>query len=364
MEMSSLMLAVVLMTAALPARSTLGLPPPRSYLARQVLVWWRASGQVEWIDGPGTYELRFPCAYARGAVEVLSVEVAREAGGETPAYRECAPQEVRRLAEQGAQERVRFSDIVMEVQPGSGAAARAVTGSDGRIVIVGAEFVTAQRVRCLVSAQDGRSAELIRAVVHGDEVTVEGWLAPARAGEAVVIVDGVRFTAEPEAPAEPPWNVTVRWMGQEVAAIADSGDCPVVFPCVHGGAGVESATLRLRHYTAVDLLVGGRAVRAELADTPEERSWGLQGRPGLGPDEGMLFFFELPLRPIFAMRSVSFPIAVAFIAADGTIVSIEKLTPGDAHGVTSPVPVNYVLEMEQAWFEENGVKPGDAVTIP
>jgi hypothetical protein len=84
----------------------------------------------------------------------------------------------------------------------------------------------------------------------------------------------------------------------------------------------------------------------------------------LAPDEGMLFYFERPLLATFVMKTVSFPIAVAFISADGVILNIEKLNPGDAQGVTSAGLVSYVLEMQQDWFDKNGVRPGGRVVIP
>jgi len=364
MDIVSLVMTAALLTASLPPGSALGSPAPRSRLARQVLVWWQGSGQVEWIDRPGTYELRFLCSYVHGAAEVLSVGVERDESSGRGAYRDCTPDEVRRLAAEGQEARVRFSDVLSGADLGDGATWPAVTGPDGGVVAVGARLSTVQGVWCMVPARDAESLRFARAAMQGDEVTVQGRLMRTDAAEAVVLVDGVRFWGEAESQDEPPWKVTVRWVGEEVAAFSAPGDYPVVVPCVHQGGGVERATLRLRQFRAVDLLVGGNAVRAELADTPEARSWGLQGRPGLAPDEGMLFYFEAPLQPIFVMRTVSFPIAVAFIAPDGTIVSIEKLNPGDAHGVTSPVPVNYVLEMEQSWFEKHGVGPGDVVIMP
>jgi len=122
--------------------------------------------------------------------------------------------------------------------------------------------------------------------------------------------------------------------------------------------------VRLREARVVDLKVAGHPVTAELADTPQSRSWGLQGRVGLAPDEGMLFYFERPLRPTFVMKTVSFPIAIAFISADGVILNIEKLNPGEAEGATAAGNVTYVLEMQQDWFDKNGVHPGDRVTVP
>jgi uncharacterized membrane protein (UPF0127 family) len=180
-----------------------------------------------------------------------------------------------------------------------------------------------------------------------------------------VLVEAARLEGDEDVPREPPWTVVV-WQGDtEVARFSRPGEYAVRLPCAHREGAAEAASVRLREFKVVDLEVGGHRVSAELADTPAKLSWGLQGRDGLGPDEGMLFFFERPLRPVFAMKTVSFPLSIAFVRADGTIVSVEKLSPGDRRRVTSPVPVNYALEMAQGWFESHDVAPGGGkVTMP
>jgi len=120
-------------------------------------------------------------------------------------------------------------------------------------------------------------------------------------------------------------------------------------------------TLLLREMKMVDLTVNGHPVAAELADTPQSRSYGLQGRRGLAPDHGMLFFFPEPLRPGFVMKTVSFPLSVAFFRRDGTIVHIGRLSPGQRGSVRPPVAVNYVLETRQGWFAARGIRPGGRV---
>ena len=58
------------------------------------------------------------------------------------------------------------------------------------------------------------------------------------------------------------------------------------------------------------------------------------------------------------------PEQALIIRADGVIVHIARLNPGDLREAMPPVPVNYVLEMPQGWFAEHGAGPGSTVAIP
>ncbi len=140
------------------------------------------------------------------------------------------------------------------------------------------------------------------------------------------------------------------------------GWCRTEFPCPHRPGRAELLGVRVRQFRAIGLEVGGRSVTAEPAVTPAQRSYGLQGRTGLPEDHGMLFVFRRALRPRFVMKSVSFPLSIAFIRGDGVIADIRHMDPGDRWGVEPDVPVNYVLEMERGWFRRNGVGEGDTVS--
>jgi len=186
---------------------------------------------------------------------------------------------------------------------------------------------------------------------------------PAVPGGTFLLAEEVA-PAEGDGPAdEPPWRVVVSWGGRDGPPLTQPGNYPLVLPLGEGRAPGRAA-LQLRRFKVVSLDVGGHAVEAELADTPDARAWGLQGRRGLAPDQGMLFFFPQPAQPRFVMKTVSFPLSLAFIDARGTIVQIGRMRPGDQGGVAPFVPVHYVLEMEQGWFRAHGVGIGAKVTMP
>ncbi len=103
----------------------------------------------------------------------------------------------------------------------------------------------------------------------------------------------------------------------------------------------------------------------EVADTPEQRAQGLQGRRGLAPSAGMIFDFGVS-RPVFMwMKNTPTPLDMLFIAADGRIVNIAPHTqPFSVATFGSAGPVRYVLEVAAGTAARLGVKPGDRVIYP
>jgi uncharacterized membrane protein (UPF0127 family) len=100
----------------------------------------------------------------------------------------------------------------------------------------------------------------------------------------------------------------------------------------------------------------------ELATTPETRSCGLSFRDSLPAHRGMLFVYAEPEILTFWMKNTRMPLSIAFIDTAGRVVSIQKMNPFPTTTVyESPVPALYALEVNQGWFEKNGVGVGDVV---
>ncbi len=99
-------------------------------------------------------------------------------------------------------------------------------------------------------------------------------------------------------------------------------------------------------------------ITAQLAQTEEQREVGLMFRTTMPVNEGMLFAFEQPSRQCFWMKNTLIPLAVAFVADDGSIVNIDSMKPQTLDGHCSTLPVRYVLEMNEGWFAKRGIKPG------
>ncbi|MCK4284173.1 MAG: DUF192 domain-containing protein [Candidatus Brocadiae bacterium] len=364
MKKTAAVLAALWLGATALAGSLIAPLPPRSRLARDLVVFWEGSRQQERIRRPGNYELEFPSSYVKGQKVKLTVDVKREEkqpDGADQEHRDCTAQKARQWALEGSGVRVRFSDTVAQAPLRGFAEAQP---PDGGSVPIGLAVGTANGPVCLIPADRSDLIELGGALLPGDTVSVRGRLLRSRTGQPCVLADGIRFAGSAEPRDEPPWTVSVRWAGRQVAEFSEAADYVLRLPYPNAPAAAEGVRLRLREFKVVDLTVGGHRVAAELADTQATRSWGLQGRRGLGPNEGMLFHFGQRLRPVFSTKTVSFPLSVAFILSDGTIVNIGQLTPGDRRSVTSAAPVNYVLEMEGGWFVKHGVAPGSKVVIP
>ncbi len=113
----------------------------------------------------------------------------------------------------------------------------------------------------------------------------------------------------------------------------------------------------------LDLDVAGHELTVEVADTQETRNQGLMDQKSLEENTGMLFVFENESRVSFWMKDTDIPLSIAFIAADGTIRQIEDMEPESLASVSSSRNVLYALEVNQGWFNQNGIVVGDRVDI-
>ena len=108
--------------------------------------------------------------------------------------------------------------------------------------------------------------------------------------------------------------------------------------------------------------VGTYPVSAEVAQTPDQRALGLMYRFSLPADHGMLFVFPEPQPLGFWMRNTYIPLSIAYIGADGRIVSVADMAPRDESSHPSNGPALYALEMRKGWFAEKGLGPGTRVS--
>ncbi len=108
------------------------------------------------------------------------------------------------------------------------------------------------------------------------------------------------------------------------------------------------------------------ALRVEVADSPEERSKGLMGRPSLPEDTGMVFLHREPTTGSFWMKDTLIPLSVAFWGPEGRILAILDMEPCRAEPceLYSPgVTWTAALEVDQGFFAEHGVAVGDEVRL-
>lgn len=110
---------------------------------------------------------------------------------------------------------------------------------------------------------------------------------------------------------------------------------------------------------------GGRIVElsVEIADSPELRSRGLMFRSTLGDDEGMLFEFSSETSGGFWMRNTYLGLDIAFLDADGVVLTVLPGEPESLESINPGQPYRYALEVNRGWFASMGFGPGDRVTV-
>jgi uncharacterized protein len=132
-------------------------------------------------------------------------------------------------------------------------------------------------------------------------------------------------------------------------------------PAAGGGAGGPAGTAAYR------LLPAGerpRTVRLEVAADPDARARGLMGRRSVPPGSGMVFLYPVDVREAFWMKDTLVPLSIAFVAADGRVVSVAEMTPctADPCPTYAPAgPYRYAVELAAGAFPAAGVGAGDRV---
>ena len=103
----------------------------------------------------------------------------------------------------------------------------------------------------------------------------------------------------------------------------------------------------------------------EVANDPDEISFGLMERESMDADKGMLFDFTPPREPAMYMKNTLIPLDMLFISSDGSIEMIARNTvPGSLRTISPGVPVKAVLELNGGLAAELGIQPGDTVQHP
>lgn len=130
-----------------------------------------------------------------------------------------------------------------------------------------------------------------------------------------------------------------------------------------GGNGDESGLTTVTLFSVNDDQGGGE-LTVELARTGQDRNRGLMGREELPGDRGMLFVFPADTQAAFWMKDTLIPLSIAFIGEDGTVLDIQDMEPLTTETHHSPQTYRYALEVNQGWFQENGIAVGDRAEIP
>lgn len=108
-------------------------------------------------------------------------------------------------------------------------------------------------------------------------------------------------------------------------------------------------------------------VTLEVADNQTERAKGLMNRESLCSSCGMLFVFPDSEYRVFWMKNTSIPLDIIFISEDREVINIEQADPQpntsdeNLTRYRSDAPARYVIEVNQGFAEEKGIREGTEV---
>jgi uncharacterized membrane protein (UPF0127 family) len=186
---------------------------------------------------------------------------------------------------------------------------------------------------------------------------------PARA-RPVLLAGGLALVAAGVA--------VLAWVLASAAGLVGGGDDPAMdtprtlelqgggTPTTAAGAGAPTVAYRL------EPVGGGRpvTVRLEVAADPAARNRGLMGRPKVPQGTGMVFLYPRDVTEAFWMKDTLVPLSIAFVAADGRVVSVAAMTPcaADPCPTYPPAgPYRYAVELPGGALAAAGVGKGARV---
>ena len=174
------------------------------------------------------------------------------------------------------------------------------------------------------------------------------------AGGLVLVVGGVALLAWVLASA-------AGLVGRDDPTVAETPEGAAPATTAGGGTGGEPTTVAYRLEPA-----DGRAVtvRLEVAADPAARARGLMGRRQVPEGTGMVFLYPADVAVAYWMKNTLVPLSIAFVAADGRVVSVAEMTPCKADPCPSYAPAGpyrYAVELAAGSFDAAGVGPGAKV---
>jgi uncharacterized membrane protein (UPF0127 family) len=107
-------------------------------------------------------------------------------------------------------------------------------------------------------------------------------------------------------------------------------------------------------------------VRVEVAQSAEQRRFGLMSRKSLSDDAGMVFLYFDRHRGAFWMKDTLIPLSIAFFDREGRILRILDMSPCRREPCKLYDPgVSYwgALEVNRGAFARWGVEPGDSIRL-
>jgi uncharacterized membrane protein (UPF0127 family) len=109
----------------------------------------------------------------------------------------------------------------------------------------------------------------------------------------------------------------------------------------------------------LEIYLGAETLDAELALTARQWQTGMMFRTNVTDQSAMLFVFPKPFRASFWMKNCPDSLSAAYINPDGVIQEIHHLEKYDTNSVVAATAdIQYVLEVNDGWFQRHGVDTG------
>lgn len=118
------------------------------------------------------------------------------------------------------------------------------------------------------------------------------------------------------------------------------------------------AEINNKESNLVDITIGDKKYKVEIADTPEKQEKGLMGRKSLPEDQGMLFIYDEPQDLSYWMKNTFISLDIIFIDDDMEVVSVKQGQPMSEEPITED-DIQYVLEVNS----NSGIEEGDQLVI-
>jgi uncharacterized membrane protein (UPF0127 family) len=113
--------------------------------------------------------------------------------------------------------------------------------------------------------------------------------------------------------------------------------------------------------------VGSRVlpVPAKVTRDDEQRAAGFQCTTRAEIERtAILFDFGAEIMTAFHMQNVVAPLDIAFAKGDGRIFSVQRMVPSPMALYQPLEPFRYALETRAGFFEQHGIRPGEAHLVP
>lgn len=153
----------------------------------------------------------------------------------------------------------------------------------------------------------------------------------------------------------------VAWLLASAAGLVGGNDDPTMAVPGTTPAGEAAGTVAYRLEPADGDPV---TVRLEVAADPASRARGLMGREQVPQGTGMVFLYPADVAEAFWMKNTLVPLSIAFVAADGRVVSVAEMVPCKADPCPSYAPAGpyrYAVELAAGSFGAAGIGPGARV---